>query len=138
MAASLGAYEFDGLIGPPPKLPEVAVDLFARPGSPSIGARIHPSIGMESQVQFLRIVNDSTRLSTQYSYRSAIGSVLAFAHKGVSWSASYSVAFLVLSVDIQESRTIPKACGIGPTGVAFDYSPAGRIISNWRLVAVPV
>lgn len=135
--ATLGAHSFNGLIGPPPKLPELGVVLFTRPGSTNVGGRIQPLMGMESEIVLYAIVTEANRLSTQYGYRSSIGSVLVFTHAGVSWNSGFGYNFLVLGVSISKSNTMPRACGVDSSGSAFDYAPAGYIESRWRLVAVP-
>lgn len=137
MPVSIGSTKFNDLKGPPPKIQRVATSLFTRPGTGGVGARVLPATGEHFELTLVAIVNDSNRLTTQYGYDSLIGTVQAFSHKGVSWTTAYSTKFFIQAVEIVESRTLARACGIDPDGAAFDYAPAGRIVSRWRVVAVP-
>jgi len=137
MPVLLDTTGFNALIGPPPKLPEPTVILHTKPGTGGIGGRVQPAVGKECEIQLLDVVADSSRLTTQYGYRSLIGTIVDFTHKSVVYSTTYSVKFLVLGVEIVESRTAIRALGRNAAGTTIDYAPAGWIVSKWRLVAVP-
>lgn len=137
MAVSLNTTKFNELRGTPPVLPEAGAVLHTRPGTGGVGARIQPATGREFTITLVRIIAEASRASQQYGYRSLIGTVVTFTLDGTSWATAYSVNFLVTGVEILESRPMVRSCGVDPDGNAYDYSPAGLIVSRWRLVAVP-
>ena len=133
----IGSLKFDGFVGVPPKLPEASVSLHSRPGVGGIGARVQPAVGQETEITVQRIVALASWGATQYSYRALIGTVVTLSINGGSWATSYSVNYLILGVEIVESRQVIKAVGVDPDGTAYDLSPAVVIVSRWRMVAVP-
>ena len=135
--AQLGSIKFNDVLGTLPMLPRAATSLHTRAGTAGVGVRVQPASGVETDVTFVAITTSANWLSTQKSYRALIGTVVAFTFSGVSWTTAYSVNFLVLGVEITEAKPLVRAVGIDPDGAEFDYTPAGRIVSRWRLVAVP-
>lgn len=137
MAVAIGTLTFDGLLGSGPSLPRAKPITYTRPGSPSVGARIQPSIGMETEIRVVRYMAEASRLPTQNSYQSIVGTVVGFIDGGTAYESTYGINFLVLDVTIEESRAIPRVVGIDPSGVSIDHTPGGRVVSKWRLLAVP-
>lgn len=137
MSATLGALKFNSLIGPPPVLPRAQVALHTRAGTGGTGARVQPATGSEHQITLERIIAASTRFTEQYTYRSIIGTVVSFTLNGANWTTTTSHNFLVLGVEITENVPLVRAVGIDPDGNDFDITSAARIVSRWRLVAVP-
>jgi hypothetical protein len=135
MTVAIGSFAFHDMKGPPPKLREAAVMLGTKPGG-GIGGRVQPITGKLTEVTVVAIVANSSRLSTQYGYRAAIGTVVDFVHNGVTYSTTYASKFFVVDVEIIESVTLSRACGqLG--GVAFNHAPGARVTSRWKLIAVP-
>lgn len=137
MAASIGATLFDNLQGPPPRLPAVGVAIYTRPGAVNVGGRILPAAGISSQITLVRFVPMSNMVSTQYGYRSLVGTIAEFSHAGVDYTMTYGYNFLIQDVEVLESNSLARACGIGPTGSSFNYSPAAKIVSRWTMISVP-
>lgn len=137
MGVALATTKFNELRGPQPKLPEAMPVLQTRPGTAGVGARLQPASGQECEITLVRLIAEASRISTQYGYRSLIGTVVAYTFEGTSWATAFGVNFLVLGVEIIESRPMVRAVGVDPDGSAFEYAPAGLIVSRWRLVAVP-
>lgn len=137
MAIQIGTATFDGRLGPGPELPRPQVILYTRPGTANVGARVQSTVGLETEVRVVRHLAESSRLTTQAGYRSLIGTVVAYIEGAVNYATSFGVNFLVIDVTIEESATIPRAVGIDPTGSQIDIAPAGRIVSRWRMIAVP-
>lgn len=138
MGVSLATTKFNELRGPQPLLPEAVPVLHTRPGTAGVGARIQPAKGPECQITLVRLIAEASRFSQQYGYRSLIGTVVTYTFEGTSWATTFGYNFLVLGVEVLESRPMVKAVGVDPDGSTFEYTPAGLIVSRWRLAAVPV
>lgn len=137
MGVAIGAYKFNELRGTPPILAEAGVVLQTRAGTGGVGGRVQPATGREHEVTVVRVTTAATRFSTQYGYRAAIGTVVDFDLDGTSWATTYGFNFFILGIDILESRPLVRSVGLDPDGVEYDYSPAGLIVSRWRMVSVP-
>jgi hypothetical protein len=135
MTVSIGSNVFNDMKGPPPKLREAAVMVGTKPGG-GVGGRVQPATGKLTEVTVVAIVANSARLSTQYGYRTAIGTVVDFVHNGVTYSTTYLSKFFVVDVEVIESVTLSRACGqVG--GTPFNHAPGARITSRWKLLAIP-
>lgn len=137
MSVAIGAKKFDGLIGPGPKLPQVRPVVYTRPGTQNVGARIQPLAGVESEIRVSRIVAASSFSTEENSYRALVGTIVAFVYKSVNYASTYSVNFLILDVTIEESKVVGKVFGIDPDGSVLDESAGVKIVSRWRMIAVP-
>ena len=137
MPATIGSHNFVSLQSPPPNLQEAGVALHTRPGTGGVGARVQAATGSPTEVEVMAVVAASARLSTQYGYRAAIGTIVNFTHDGVNFGTTYSTNFLVVGVEIVDSRRVIRCVGLDHAGSQIDISPAGVIISRWRLVPVP-
>lgn len=136
MVAKLGSYEFTAHIGPPPQLPRATVVPFSRPGTAGTGAKVHALQSPEFQLQLVAHLAESSRVSTQNGYRSAVGTILQLLIAGTDYDAT-GFRFLVHGVEILESRALVGYVGRNYAGTAVSYFPAGRIVTQWRLQAVP-
>lgn len=137
MSVSIGAKKFDGLLGPGPELPRVKPIVYTRPGTQNVGARVQPASGVETEVRVVRTVAVASRFTEQNSYRSLIGTLVAFVDGAVNYTTTYSVNFLILDVTIEESKVTGKVVGTDPDGSALDLASGARIVSRWRMIAVP-
>lgn len=138
MAAKLGTYEFTAHVGPPPMLPRAMVEPFTIPGAAGTGAKIHAGYAPESVIQLVAHGAAANRVSTQNGYRTLVGTIQTLILGGFNYNTSAGFDFLVLDVDVVESRVIPAFIGLTYLGAQVTYAPAGRIVSQWRLQAVPV
>jgi hypothetical protein len=138
MSAKLGTYEFTAHIGPPPMLPRSLVEPFSRPGANGTGAKIHGAQAPESVIQLVAHGLVANRISTQHGYRTLVGTVQTLILGGHNYNTSSGFDFLVLDVEVVESRVIPAFIGLTFLGAQVTYAPAGRIVSQWRLQAVPL
>lgn len=137
MAVSIGPFKFNEMRGNPPMLSESRAVLYTRPGIAGVGARVQPTVGHETDITVMRVTTAAARVGTLHNYRAAIGSVFSIVIDGVNYTAAFSLNFLILGVEILETRPMVRSIGIDPDGVTYDYAPAGLIVSRWRIVAVP-
>lgn len=137
MSVAIGAKKFDGLIGPGPELPRVRPIVYTRPGTTNVGARIQPSVGVETEVRVSRIIAAASRFTEANSYRSLIGTIVAFVDGATNYATAYSVNFLILDVTIEESKIVGKVVGTDPDGNVLDLASGAKIVSRWRMIAVP-
>lgn len=137
MSVAIGAKKFDGRIGPPPALPRVKAIVYTRPGTTNVGARLQPGSGVETEVRVSRLIAPASRYTEANSYRSLIGTLVAFIDEGVNYTTTYSVNYLILDVTIEELRLVGKTVGTDPDGNPLDLASAGKIVSRWRMIAVP-
>jgi hypothetical protein len=137
MSVSIGAKKFDGLIGPGPELPRVKPIVYTRPGTQNVGARIQPSVGVETEVRVSRLIAASSRFTEANSYRSLIGTLVAFVDGSNNYTTTYSVNFLILDVMIEESKIVGRVVGRDPDGNVLDLASGAKIVSRWRMIAVP-
>ncbi len=136
MVAKLGSYEFTAHVGPPPQLPRATVVPYSRPGTAGTGAKIHSAQSPEFQIQFVTHLAESSRVSTQNGYRTAVGSILQLLMAGTDYD-TVGFRFLVHGVEILESRALVGYVGRNYAGTGVSHFPAGRIVTQWRLQAVP-
>lgn len=136
MTAQLGTHHFTAHLGEPPQLPRSAVETFRRPGQSQTGAKVHGSQSPEHQITLVAHVAEANRATTMHGYRATVGTIVNLILGGTNYGTGLSMNFLVVDVQVMESRAIPRFIGI-VNAVAVDYSPAGRIVSQWTLVAVP-
>jgi hypothetical protein len=137
MSVAIGTVKFDGLLGPGPELPRTKPILYVRPGTAHVAGRVQPIAGVESEIRVVRHLANTNRLTVANGYRTLVGTIVAFIDGSVNYTTTYSVNFLILDVTIEESRQLIKVVGIDPDGTQFDSSPGGRIVSRWRMIAVP-
>jgi hypothetical protein len=137
MSVAIGTQKFDGLVGPGPELPRVKPIVYTRPGTANVGARIQPIAGVETEVRVSRIVAVANRFSTQNGYRSLIGTVVAFVDGATNYTTTYGVNFLILDVTIEESKVVGRVVGSDPDNTLIDLANGARIVSRWRMIAVP-
>lgn len=137
MAAKIGTlHEFTAHVGAPPQLPRPVVEQFTRPGIAGTGVKVHATMAPEFTVQLVAHGAESGRVAEAAAYRSMVGTVQQLQLGGVNYDAA-GWRFLVLGVEIIESQAIVAFYGRTFSGSAVSYSPAGRIVSAWRLQAVP-
>ena len=137
MSIAIGAKKFDGLLGPGPELPRAKPIVYTRPGTTNVGARVQPVSGVETEVRVTRTLALASRLTEQNSYRALIGTIVAFVDGSVNYATTYSVNFLILDVTIEESKITGTVVGVDPDGTPFNVTAGARIVSRWRMIAVP-
>jgi hypothetical protein len=137
MAAAIGSvHEFSAHVGTPPQLPRPVVEQFTRPGIAGTGVKVHATMAPEFTLQLVAHGAESGRVAEAAAYRSTVGTVQRLRLGGVDYDAS-GWRFLVLGVEVIESQAIVAFHGRNFSGAAVSYTPAGRIVSAWRLQAVP-
>lgn len=137
MAAAIGSvHEFTAHVGTPPQLPRPVVEQFTRPGIAGTGAKVHATMAPEFSLQLIAHGAESGRVAEAAAYRLMVGTVQRLRLGGVDYDTA-GWRFLVLGVEIIESQAIVAFHGRNFAGSAISHTPAGRIVSVWRLQAVP-
>jgi hypothetical protein len=136
MVAKLGSYEFTAHVGPPPQLPRATVVPFSRPGTAGTGAKIHATQAPEFQLQLVAHGAESARVGAQNGYRTSVGTILQMIIGATDYD-SLGWRVLVLGVEVLESRALVGYVGRNYAGSPVSHFPAGRIVTQWRLQAVP-
>jgi hypothetical protein len=136
MVAKLGSFEFTAQVGPPPQLPRATVVPFSRPGTAGTGAKVHATQSPEFQLQLVSHGAESARVAAQNGYRNSVGTILQMLIGATDYD-TVGFRVLVLGVEILESRALVGYVGRNYAGSPVSYFPAGRIVTQWRLQAVP-
>jgi hypothetical protein len=137
MPALIGtAYEFSAHIGPPPQLPRPVTEQFTRPGLAGTGVKIHATMAPEFNLQLVAHGAESARPAAADAYRTLVGTVQRLRLTGVDYDA-LGWRFLILGVEVIESQAIVAYHGRSWAGLQVSYAPAGRIVTSWRMQAVP-
>lgn len=129
MSAILGSVQFDVWFGPAPPVIKSVVELLYKPGQSAAAARILPNQSSASDFEALALCNWSDAHLIADSYRSMIGTIHALAYRGESYGN-----VLVQDVIVKSVEQMIAASGVHPDGTRFIHSPAGRILSGWRIV----
>lgn len=137
MAISIGSTIFDNFEGEvqPDKF---RVDSFVRTDVANVGAQVLPTSGQQFEITTERYESSSTQANNLKAVIDAsIGSIVAISADGVAYSSPpYSTRFLIISATHRRTETLVRARGYR-LGAVFNYSPAKKVITVWRLQATP-
>lgn len=100
------------------------------------GVQINPSIGVPFTLDLVKYTPAVQGQSTVDYHKARIGRLVFLESNGIRyWQGPYNLRFLVLDVQIVESKAIVRACGT-IEDTPFDYSPAWMVASRWTLQPV--
>lgn len=100
------------------------------------GAQVNAATGIPFTFDLTKYVESNMGQPTVDYHKAQIGKLAFLQSGGIRyWQGPYSYRFLVLDVQIVESKAIPRACGY-VNDVAFDYDPAWMVVSRWTLQPV--
>lgn len=132
---SIDGFEFDHWEGVV-RLPTKRVAVFSPADRAFTGAQIFPLTGAPFNFKTTAYgpVNDRTAASVTLSNK--IGKTVYIVHNGLNYATLYGYRFLVLGVTHEAIDVMAAHHGYrGSTFVSFE--PAGRVVSNWTLQAIP-
>lgn len=136
MSLQFGSIIFDAYEGPV-VLPRRRVATFATPQQPNAGSQVYPIAGSSFPVMTTRYEPVSLTRETATTFETMIGDIIRVIENGLDYSLMpYRIKFVIESLEHTTLDVIPRA--VGRRGLAnLDYSPAGRIVTQWTLRAVP-
>ncbi len=129
MPAILGSIQLDIWNGPPPPPVKATVELLYKPGQTAAAARILPNQSSSAEFEGTAIASWTNTHTLADSYRSLIGSIVALNYAGVNYGN-----VLIEDVTVTKIEQLQFAKGVHPDASEYQYSPAGRITSRWRIV----
>lgn len=117
-------------------LPHRTATRFATSTAVDAGVQLTPPTGQPFVLELTKYVAATSGQQTVDYHLDQIGRLTFFQTAGIRyWQSPYRLMFLVLGVDILESKAVARACGHAG-GLAFDFSPAWVVRSRWTLQAV--
>jgi len=135
MTAIIDNYVFASCRGPI-TLPQRTATRFATSTAVDAGAQLTPPTGQPFTLDLTKYVPATSGQQTVDYQLNQIGRLAFFETAGIRyWQSPYRLLFLVLRVDILESKAVARACGHA-AGVPFDFAPAWVVRSRWTMQAV--
>jgi hypothetical protein len=117
-------------------LPQRTATRFATSTAVNAGAQLTPPTGQPFALDLTKYVAATNGQDAVDYHLDRIGRLAFFESNGIRyWQSPYRYLFLVLNVEILESKAVARACGHAG-GVAFDFSPGWVVRSRWTLQAV--
>ena len=134
MSYTIGTAGFVRWEGPRPQLVKQHTREFTKPGQDAISTQLMGTFGDPFQVRLSAVfASQILAQSAEAAYRLYIGTTQVLVHEGVNYSSSYSTAYFVKDVVVQESKRHVRL--IGPT---YDYPGGWKVVSDWVLIPIAV
>lgn len=113
-----------------------SVNRFATSTAVEAGAQVQPESALPFTLELTKYVPANIGQLTVDYHLAQIGKLVFMETNGVRyWNGPYFLKFLVLGVEIMESKAIVRACGTA-AGQSFDFAPAWMVVSRWTMQAV--
>jgi len=117
-------------------LPQRTATRFATSTAVDAGVQLTPPTGLPFQLDLTKFVAATAGQITVDYHLNQIGKLVFLESAGIRyWQSPYRYRFVVLAVDITESKAVARACGHA-AGIAFDFAPAWVVRSRWTMQAV--
>ena len=110
---------------------------FSSPVSPGVGAQVFGEQGESFEIELTQFAGGSQRDILEAFARSKEGKIVAIESDGRIYALPQygGYRFFVERVSVASSEIIPRVCGYRSSG-SYDYSPAAKVVTTWKLHAV--
>jgi hypothetical protein len=137
MTLRIGTMDFDSFDGEI-LLPQRSTHRFESPAVAYAGVQVLPNSAPPFALKCIRMTPAALLVSDAEIINASVGQIVPIVHDALVYEyLPYRLVFIVLSIQINETRKLPLVSG-SRYGTPYTYTPGGQITTTITLQAVPL